>query len=84
MALLQLYIVRHGETAWNKERRIQGQLDVPLNEVGTAQAASVGRALKDVHFIKAFSSDLQRASKVSGNAQRSCRCASLVNLCGPF
>lgn len=77
MALLQLYIVRHGETAWNRERRIQGQLDVPLNEVGTTQAASVGRALKDVHFIKAFSSDLQRASKVS-NAWRSCPMVAIV------
>ncbi|KAL4067765.1 histidine phosphatase superfamily [Scleroderma yunnanense] len=65
MSLLQLYIVRHGETAWNRERRIQGQLDVPLNEVGVAQVASVAQALKDVHFVKAFTSDLQRASKTA-------------------
>ncbi|KAG6335036.1 hypothetical protein ID866_4062 [Astraeus odoratus] len=62
---LRLYIVRHGETDWNRERRIQGQLDVPLNETGMAQAALVAQALKDVHFVRAHTSDLQRACKTA-------------------
>ena len=41
----QLCIVRHGETAWNAEGRVQGQLDVPLSEVGIAQARAVALAL---------------------------------------
>ena len=40
------YFVRHGETAWNAERRLQGQLDVPLNEVGRRQSAQCGATLR--------------------------------------
>ena len=35
---MRLFIVRHGETAWNREGRFQGQIDTPLNEKGLAQA----------------------------------------------
>lgn len=63
-AQFRLYIVRHGETEWNRIRRIQGQLDVPLNETGLQQAMLVAEALKDIPFVRAFSSDLQRASMV--------------------
>lgn len=56
-----LYIVRHGQTDWNVERRIQGWMDIPLNDVGRAQAAELKEKLKDVDFAFCFSSDLQRA-----------------------
>jgi probable phosphoglycerate mutase len=45
MAAATLVIVRHGETAWNAERRVQGQLDIPLNALGLEQARAVGAAL---------------------------------------
>lgn len=60
----RMYIVRHGETEWNRTRRIQGQLDVPLNETGLRQAMLAAEALKDIPFVRAFSSDLRRAFKV--------------------
>ena len=41
-----LYFVRHGETDWNAERRLQGQLDIPLNDVGRRQSAQCGRTLR--------------------------------------
>jgi len=40
------YFVRHGETAWNAERRLQGQLDIPLNELGRYQSAQCGATLR--------------------------------------
>jgi probable phosphoglycerate mutase len=42
------YFVRHGETDWNAERRLQGQLDIPLNEVGRLQSAQCGSTLRSL------------------------------------
>lgn len=56
-----IYLFRHGETDWNKERRLQGQSDIPLNEFGRELAAKTAAALKEVSFDMAFSSPLGRA-----------------------
>ena len=56
-----LYIIRHGETEWNKIGRYQGITDVPLNDNGIAQAKACANALKDVYFDRILSSDLSRA-----------------------
>ncbi len=61
----QLCIVRHGETAWNAEHRVQGQLDIPLNEIGLRQAQSVGLALRGERFDAIYSSDLSRARQTA-------------------
>ncbi len=58
---MELVFVRHGETAWNAEHRFQGQTDVPLSPRGQAQAAALGRALANMPFTHAYSSDLIRA-----------------------
>jgi broad specificity phosphatase PhoE len=55
------YIMRHGETDWNKEGRVQGHSDIPLNETGREQAKEISQILKDVHFDEILSSDLSRA-----------------------
>lgn len=59
--MTRLCIIRHGETAWNAEHRVQGQLDVPLNAAGLAQADAVARALRQEAFDAIYSSDLSRA-----------------------
>jgi len=62
--------VRHGETAWNAEHRVQGQLDAPLSEVGRAQALAVARALAGERFAAVYSSDLSRARDTAQPAAR--------------
>ena len=57
----EFIVVRHGETAWNAQRRIQGHLDSPLNEEGLAQALLVGDRLAREPFAHLYSSDLGRA-----------------------
>ena len=57
----RLCLVRHGETEWNAERRIQGQIDIGLNANGLQQAAAAGRWLRGAGISAIYSSDLQRA-----------------------
>jgi broad specificity phosphatase PhoE len=57
----RLVILRHGRTAWNAERRYQGQADPPLDEVGQAQALQVAGLIAAMHPDVLISSDLQRA-----------------------
>ena len=57
----RILLVRHGETAWNREQRIQGQIDIDLNAAGEAQARAVRAGLAGHCFAAAYSSDLQRA-----------------------
>jgi len=58
---MQLYLVRHGETAWNKEEVFRGRKDVPLNETGKKQAQLTGMFFKNKGIARIFSSPLGRA-----------------------
>ena len=58
---MELYIVRHGETVWNKEGRLQGNTDIALSEAGRELAKVTGEALKDTIIDKIYSSPLSRA-----------------------
>ncbi|HHW13346.1 MAG TPA: histidine phosphatase family protein, partial [Firmicutes bacterium] len=61
----RLILVRHGETAWNRDARIQGQLDVVLSPVGREQAKRVARRLAAERLAAVYSSDLARASETA-------------------
>lgn len=65
VAMTRLCLVRHGETAWNAEGRVQGQTDVPLNAVGSAQAIALGAALAGEQFAAIYSSDLTRVRQTA-------------------
>lgn len=56
-----LYVVRHGVTAWNRLRKVQGRADIPLAEEGVRLAEKTGEALRNVPFDLCFSSPLKRA-----------------------
>lgn len=60
MSYVRLLLVRHGRTAWNHERRFLGATDLPLDEVGTAEAAALGARLGGT-FTAVYSSPLSRA-----------------------
>lgn len=62
---MKLYIVRHGETEWNKARRIQGQVDIPLNEFGKRLARKTAKGLSDITFDLCYSSPLSRARETA-------------------
>lgn len=59
----EIWLIRHGETDWNAEQRLQGWRDIPLNEAGRQQAKSVQRFLtqQNIAFDAVLTSDLQRA-----------------------
>jgi len=62
MEATRILAIRHGETAWNVDTRIQGHLDIPLNETGLQQARWLAQALAagdELHAI--YASDLSRA-----------------------
>ena len=67
MTKTRFCLVRHGETDWNAERRLQGHTDIYLNTRGLAQAAQMARALKniDFQFDVLYTSDLQRAKQTA-------------------
>ena len=61
MHVTRIIAIRHGETAWNVDTRIQGHLDIPLNDIGEWQARQAAGALANESIDAIYSSDLQRA-----------------------
>lgn len=59
--ITKIFLIRHGETLWNSEHRIQGHIDSPLTPTGLAQAQALAQRLQKQSFAALYSSDLGRA-----------------------
>lgn len=59
--MLDLLLIRHGETDWNVDKRLQGHIDIGLNAEGRRQAEALGQALRQEPLDAIYASDLQRA-----------------------
>lgn len=62
---MKIYFIRHGETIWNKEKKIQGQSDIPLNNYGRELGYITADALKEIPFDVVYSSPLIRAKETA-------------------
>ena len=62
---MRLYIIRHGETLWNTEGRLQGKADIDLNENGVRLAKVTAKGMKDIPFDLAITSPLIRARRTA-------------------
>lgn len=63
--MMELILVRHGETIWNKEGRVQGFSDIDLSDVGVHQARQLALSLKEAPVLSIYSSPLIRAQKTA-------------------
>lgn len=61
-----IYVVRHGQTDWNKNGMVQSRADIPLNDTGREQANEIRRQLTDISFDGVYSSELCRAVETAG------------------
>ncbi len=62
---MRILLARHGETPWNAQGRYQGQMDIPLSDVGEAQGRALGERLKNVPIQRALASPLSRARRTA-------------------
>jgi glucosyl-3-phosphoglycerate phosphatase len=61
----RLVLIRHGQSVWNAERRLQGQADPPLSPLGETQARTLAPQLRDLGIERSVSSDLRRAAQTA-------------------
>ena len=62
---MKIYIIRHGQTAWNVEKRLQGRSDIPLNEYGVQLAKVTASAFRGISFDRIYTSPLLRARQTA-------------------
>lgn len=77
--MTQVYLIRHGETEWNAERRIQGQSNSPLTELGELQACQVAARLSQMGITHVIASDLGRTRQTGLAIAEACGCELILD-----
>ena len=72
------YLVRHGETDWNREQVFRGRVDVPLNDLGRQQAQAAARKLSEADLTAVYTSPLKRAGGTADIVARLCGLQAVV------
>jgi phosphoserine phosphatase len=75
---MKILLARHGETPWNAEGRYQGQVDIPLSDIGLQQANALGQRLQSLQITRAVASPLSRATRTAQLALGETRVAMLT------
>lgn len=76
---MKIYLIRHGETDWNLQGRLQGREDIPLNKTGILQANACGEALRNIRFDSIQTSPLMRAKETARIIASWQQCPVIVN-----
>jgi broad specificity phosphatase PhoE len=76
MTKTSIYLIRHGECSGNRENRVRGRADFPLNDNGLAQAEALASAMRDKGISHVYSSPLKRAFATAETISRICGCGS--------
>lgn len=79
MAKTSIYLIRHGECAGNRENRVRGRVDFPLNNNGIAQAGALAKAMKGKNLTYVYSSPLKRALSTAEMISDICGCGLSVD-----
>ena len=69
---MKLYLIRHGQTLWNQEGKIQGKTDIPLNDEGRKQAGLLAEAMENRPVGAVYSSPLKRAFETASCVAEHC------------
>lgn len=63
--VIMIYLIRHGQTSWNQEKRLQGHIDIPLNEIGRNEANICKEKVRTLKIDRIVASDLLRAKETA-------------------
>lgn len=74
MSETHLYLVRHGRTEWNAQGKVQGRIDIPLDETGREEARALAELLSYLPFVAVYASDLLRAKQTADIVANSYQC----------
>ena len=74
-----IFLMRHGETAWNQEKRVMGRLETPLNRKGIAQGKRIARLLPDLEIRAIYTSPLRRALDTARILAKECHKSLKIN-----